>query len=156
MRVATAKALDERKIEISARCFNASGQTLTVQGVTGYVSGELRENGREPVSLGDMPLPWLIDTIDVTTWQDQTEMLIVLNQRISVGVPDAIQSLREGQSIFLTLDKLNVLIAWIQVSSATVALEAASSSAMASSGVRHPRVLRGRWFIKRATSFSSV
>ena len=46
--------------------------------------------------------------------------------------------------------------AWIQVSSATVDLKAASSSAMASSGVFHPRVLRGRWFISRATSFSSV
>ncbi len=44
----------------------------------------------------------------------------------------------------------------IQVSSATVSLKAASSSAMASSGVFHPRVLRGRWFIRRATSFSSV
>ena len=46
--------------------------------------------------------------------------------------------------------------AWIQVSSATFDLKAASSSAMASSGVFHPRVLRGRWFIRRATSFSSV
>ena len=46
--------------------------------------------------------------------------------------------------------------AWIQVSSATVDLKAASSSAMASSGVLQPRVLRGRWFIRRATSFSSV
>ena len=46
--------------------------------------------------------------------------------------------------------------AWIQVSSATVDLKAASSSAMASSGVLHPRVLRGRWFIRRATSLSSV
>jgi uncharacterized phage protein (TIGR02218 family) len=46
--------------------------------------------------------------------------------------------------------------AWIQASSATFDLKAASSSAMASSGVFHPRVLRGRWFIRRATSFSSV
>jgi len=46
--------------------------------------------------------------------------------------------------------------AWIQVSSATVDLKAASSSAMASSGVFHPRVFLGRWFIRRATSFSSV
>jgi protochlorophyllide reductase len=44
----------------------------------------------------------------------------------------------------------------IQISSATVDLKAASSSAMASSGVLHPRVFRGRWFISRATSFSSV
>jgi hypothetical protein len=33
---------------------------------------------------------------------------------------------------------------------------AASSSAMASAGVFHPSVLRGRSFIKHATSFSSV
>ena len=46
--------------------------------------------------------------------------------------------------------------AWIQVSSATVDLKAASSSAVASSGVFHPRVLRGRWFIRRATSLSWV
>jgi len=46
--------------------------------------------------------------------------------------------------------------AWIQVSSATFDLKAASSPAMASSGVFHPRVLRGRWFIRRATSLSSV
>jgi hypothetical protein len=45
---------------------------------------------------------------------------------------------------------------WIQVSSATFDLKAASSSAMASSGVFHRRVLRGRWFISRAMSFSSV
>jgi hypothetical protein len=48
----------------------------------------------------------------------------------------------------------NCKAAWIQVSSATVDLKAASSSAMASSGVFHPRVLRGRWFIRRATSLS--
>ena len=46
--------------------------------------------------------------------------------------------------------------AWIQVSSATFDLKAARSSAVASSGVFQPRVLRGRWFIRRATSFSSV
>ena len=41
-------------------------------------------------------------------------------------------------------------------SSATVDLKAASSSAMASSGVLHPNVFLGRWFISRATSNSSV
>jgi hypothetical protein len=46
--------------------------------------------------------------------------------------------------------------AWIQISSATFDLNAASSSAMASSGVFHPSVLLGRWFIRRATSLSSV
>jgi len=35
-------------------------------------------------------------------------------------------------------------MAWIQVSSATFDLKGASSSDMASSGVFHPRVLRGR------------
>jgi len=51
---------------------------------------------------------------------------------------------------------VTIVRAWIQVSSATFDLKAASSSAMASSGVFHPRVLRGRWFIRRATSLSSV
>jgi len=44
----------------------------------------------------------------------------------------------------------------MHVSSATFELKAASFSAMASSGVFHPRVLRGRRFIRRATSPSSV
>ena len=38
-------------------------------------------------------------------------------------------------------------LVWIQSSTATFDLKAASSSAMASSGVFHPRVLRGRWLI---------
>ena len=44
----------------------------------------------------------------------------------------------------------------IQVASATVDLKAASSSAMASAGVLHPRVFLGRLFIRAATSFSQV
>jgi len=43
-----------------------------------------------------------------------------------------------------------------QVASATVDLKAASSSAMASAGVLHPRVFLGRLFIRAATSFSQV
>jgi len=50
------------------------------------------------------------------------------------------------------LDSPFVVTAWIQDSSATVELKAAISSAMASAGVFHPRVLRGRSFISRATS----
>lgn len=44
----------------------------------------------------------------------------------------------------------------IQRSSATVELKARISSAMASAGVFHPRVLRGLSFISRATSLSHV
>ena len=46
--------------------------------------------------------------------------------------------------------------AWIQVSSATFDLKAARSSAMASSGVFQSRVVRGRGFIRRATSFRVI
>ena len=46
--------------------------------------------------------------------------------------------------------------AWIQVSSATVDLKSASSSAMASAGVLQPRVFLGRLFIRFAISMSHV
>ena len=45
---------------------------------------------------------------------------------------------------------------WIQVSSATVDLKAAISSAMASAGVLQPSVFLGRLFISAATSLSQV
>ena len=44
----------------------------------------------------------------------------------------------------------------IQISSATIDLKAAISSAMASAGVLHPRVFLGRLFMRFATSFSRV
>ena len=48
-------------------------------------------------------------------------------------------------------------VSWrIQISSATIDLKAAISSAMASAGVLHPRVFLGRLFMRFATSFSRV
>ncbi len=54
------------------------------------------------------------------------------------------------------LRALNKSRAWIQVSSATVELKAAISSAMASAGVLHPSVFLGLPFRSQATSFSHV
>lgn len=84
---------------------------LTVQGVRGHISAQMVENGVAPTPLSDLPLPWLVDTTDVTQWPNQAEMLIALNQRITGEVLDAMQSLKDSQAIYLTLDKLDVLIA---------------------------------------------
>ncbi len=111
MRVSARHAADLHMIEITARCFNGSSENLTIVGVTGHIEVSLAEEGSETARIGNLPIPWLMDTVDVSVWPPEREILIALNQRIGDDIYELIESVSGKRYLSLNLENLNILVA---------------------------------------------
>lgn len=102
--------IDELCIQISIRGYNATGETIRVDRVRGFLTAIKKVNGSQ-VRIGmQLPTPQITNhrQLDAGT-PDQSEYFIILEQRIFPAVATDIQNLADGHSVQLECERLDII-----------------------------------------------
>lgn len=121
MTVSTGKLQDEGWVEITARCFNATGHAVFVHRAQGAIKvGEIvGSSGR---GLGELPPPHLVHNANNDKVQDWKEFIISIEQRVPREMAERILSATDDHSVSLDLDSLTVTVCSHNAASASARL----------------------------------
>lgn len=113
MTVAVGNMKDSGTIEIAARCFNASGSTISIRRIEGNIAVSEKSGASSQQAIGNLPQPWIVEgqgkpkTSDI---QNNSEFLLLLEQRVTPEIAAKIDTISDDHNLSLDLDGLNVLV----------------------------------------------
>lgn len=110
IRLTTSAIADQNTVEISAKVFNASGRAIDVRRVTGAITARIQRND-QTTDVGALPTPWLVENLEqMQGLEPLKEHLILLEQRLTPPVREALMALQPGDSVSFDLDGLDVAV----------------------------------------------
>lgn len=111
MNVATGQLADRHILEITARCFNSTNHKIFIHKADGEISVSASDNGASK-PLGQLPPSLLVDDkVSAKDIKTDSEFIVVLEQRVQREIAEKLMALTPGNSLSLSLGKLNIVVA---------------------------------------------